>query len=276
MKRSANDLLRFLPGAVFGLYMAHLLFFLNPQLEVSPARLALFGTTYAILCGAIFGSILWSLRRLTLRWRQSADPHGFGFTVVAVFVATLVYWGHLAMFRIYLPRGAVRILSKATSILAATAFVLFILWILERTAPRRVRRTIGVLGLVAVVTSSFFLYQRREGYRADPRVPVVANVGTIANERRIVVVAIRNLPYDWIVRMKGEGALPNLSRLTETSFFTRLEPFRTTSPKALWASLATGKLPHRHGVTGRFSYQTALNREGERLLIVPSWVGFRV
>ena len=48
----------------------------------------------------------------------------------------------------------------------------------------------------------------------------------------------------------------------------------TTSPKSLWASLATGKLPYRHGVTGRFSYRTPLNRD-EPFLLLPYGVGFR-
>src|SRR4029078_6513579 len=46
---------------------------------------------------------------------------------------------------------------------------------------------------------------------------------------------------------------------------------------ALWASLATGKLPYRHGVTGRFSYRTPLNGAdpAERFLLLPSGVGVR-
>ena len=63
-------------------------------------------------------------------------------------------------------------------------------------------------------------------------------------------------------------------RATESAYFTRLEPFRTSSPKSLWASLATGKLPYRHGVTGRFSYRTPLNRN-DPFLLLPSGVGFR-
>ncbi|MCU1348873.1 MAG: hypothetical protein JWO56_1903, partial [Acidobacteria bacterium] len=31
---------RVLAGAIFGLYMAHLLYFLNPQIDINPGRLA--------------------------------------------------------------------------------------------------------------------------------------------------------------------------------------------------------------------------------------------
>src|SRR5205085_3258364 len=76
-----------------------------------------------------------------------------------------------------------------------------------------------------------------------------------------------------IVTMRGEGLLPWFDQTSESAYFTRLEPFPTTSSKSLWASLATGKLPYRHRVTGRFSYRTPLNRE-EPFLLLPSGVGF--
>src|SRR6185436_5116672 len=103
---------------------------------------------------------------------------------------------------------------------------------------------------------------------------VVATIGAVAGHRPVTLVAIRNLPYDWIVTMNGEGLLPFFDQFTQRAYFTRLEPFPTTSSKSLWASLATGKLPYRHGVTGRFSYRTPLNRD-EPFLLLPSGVGFR-
>jgi hypothetical protein len=90
-------------------------------------------------------------------------------------------------------------------------------------------------------------------------------------------VAIRSLPYDWIITMNGEGRTPFFEAASRQSYFTRLEPFPTPHWRALWASLATGKLPNRHGVTGRFSYRTPLNRgdRDERFILIPSGVGFR-
>jgi hypothetical protein len=102
----------------------------------------------------------------------------------------------------------------------------------------------------------------------------VATIGQVAGHRPVILIAVRNLPYDWIVQMKGEGLLPFLGRTTDKAYFTRLEPFPTTHWKSLWASLATGKLPHRHRVTGRFSYRTPLNRQ-EPFLLLPYGVGFR-
>lgn len=271
---------RVMAGAIFGLYMTHLLYFLNPQVEVSPARLLLVTLVYGVICGILFGSVLWGLRALRVKifgrpegtWRT----HGFGFVVLAAYVSTFIYWMHLMAVRLHLPVGAVRMLSKATNILTVTAFLLLFLWVLERNADKRRSRAIFVAGVVLIVISSFFLYQRRESFRTDGRDVVVANVGTVAGQQPVIVIAIRNLPYDWILTMSGEGTVPFFDAARGRGYFTRVEPFPTTSPKSIWASLATGKLPFRHGVTGRFSYRTPLNGPdpSERFLLLPSGIGF--
>lgn len=267
---------RFVAGAIFGLYMAHLLYFLNPQVEITLWKLATVTVIYGITCGLLFGSILWGLRVLRVRLFGRPDTqktHGFGFVALAAFVSSFIYWMHLGLLRNYLPIGAVRILSKSTNVITATAFVLLALWVFGRNADRRTSRAIFVAGVILIVISSVFLYQRRESYRTEKKEVVVATIGAVAERAPVILVAVRNLPHDWIVQMRGEGLIPFLDQATEQAFFTRLDPFRTTSPKTLWASLATGKLPHRHRVTGRFSYRTPLNRT-DPFLLLPYGVGF--
>src|SRR5687767_8968729 len=137
---------RVLAGAIFGLYMAHLLYFLNPQVDITPARLATVTLVYGVICGLLFGSALWLLRLARVRLFGEPDPkprtHGFGFVVFAAFVASSIYWIHLIFLRIYLPIGAVRILSKATNAITVTAFVLLLLWALERNATKQGSRVI--------------------------------------------------------------------------------------------------------------------------------------
>ena len=268
---------RVLAGAIFGLYMAHLLYFLNPQVDITAGRLATVTFVYGITCGLLFGTVLWILRALRVRLFGRPDPyrtHGFGFVVFAAFVSSFIYWVHLNVVRIYLPRGALRILSKATNVITVTAFILLALWVIERSVGRRTSRAIFIAGVVLVALSSVFLYQRRESYRTERKEVVVANIGAVAGRRPVILVAIRNLPFDWIVTMNGEGLLPFFESASERAYFTRLEPFPASSPKSLWASLATGKLPYRHGVTGRFSYRTPLNRT-DPFLLLPYGVGFR-
>lgn len=268
---------RVLAGAIFGLYMAHLLYFINPQVEITPGRLALVTLVYGLICGLLFGSILWGLRALRVRLFGRPEvyrTHGFGFVVLAAFVSSFTYWMHLQLLEGYLPVGAMRILSKASNAITLTAFILLALWVFERNAQRHLSRAIFFGGVVLIALSAVLLYQRRESYRTERKEVVVATIGAPSAQAQVILVAIRNLPYDWIVQLKGEGLLPFFETATERAYFTRVEAFRTTHTKSLWASLATGKLPHRHGVTGRYSYRTPLNRD-EPFLLLPYGVAFR-
>jgi hypothetical protein len=272
-----------LAGAIFGLYVANLLYFLNPQVDITPGRLALVTIVYGLICGVLFGTILWGLRALRVRLFPRPEEgayraHGFGFVVLAAFIAAALYWMHLEVFRTgYLPLGAVRVFSKATNLITLTAFILLLLWFAERNARRLTSRAIFIAGVLIIAVSSFGLYQRRDSYRTVKQGVVVANIGTIAGQRPVIVVAVRNLSCDWILTLTGEGGLPFFEQARARGYFTRLEPFPTMSPKALWASLATGKMPFRHGVTGKFAYRTPLNGAdpSERFLIVPGGIGFR-
>src|SRR3954470_24767743 len=98
---------RVLAGAIFGLYIANLLYFLNPQIDITPGRLATVTIVYGVICGLLFGTLLWLLRMLRVRLFGKPETsgyraHGFGFVVLAAFLAALIYWTHLTVFRIYL------------------------------------------------------------------------------------------------------------------------------------------------------------------------------
>ena len=85
---------RFLAGAIFGLYTAHLLYFLNPQIEITPARLVTVTLIYALLCGLLFGTALWLLHvlRVKIFGKETIGGDGFGFIVLAAFIAAALYW----------------------------------------------------------------------------------------------------------------------------------------------------------------------------------------
>lgn len=276
MKLRPGYLKRILGGAVFGLYIGHLVLFLNPQIPARPGVVAPAVIAYALLWGFLFGSLLWLLRVVRVRVFGRSDgefrPHGFGYVVVAAFFAAAVYWAHLALLRIYLPPGAVRVLSKASILVAATAFVLFALWLIERNARTRASTGILLCALGVLVASSLLLYQRRALYAERPSPPRPAPV-VATPVARVTIVTVRALSYDWLVTADGEGTTPFLRELRSHSYFTRMQPFNSSSSRALWASLATGKLPNRHGVTGRYSYRTLLNRN-DPWLNIPIGVGF--
>lgn len=266
---------RFLAGATFGYYVTHLAYLLNPQIDISGLRLVGIGLFYALVCGLQFGILLWLLRLARVRLFGPGDgARGFGWIVFATAFAAAAYLRHVETLRIYLPIDAVRALSNATRVVVATWLMLFVLWLVERSTPPKFARLVLVGGCGLIAVSAFFLQQRRNFYRIDKRQPVVVDVGPVAQRRPVVVVAIRSLPYDWIVTLRAEMQLPFFDRAAHHDFLTRLPPFPTTSARSIWASLASGKLPYRTGVTGLYSYRTWLNRPDEKFLVVPRGTGF--
>jgi hypothetical protein len=261
--------------------MAHLLYFLNPQIDIGPLRLLGVSSIYALIAGILFGTAMWLIHRARRRLLRGSggdtkpQPRALGFVSAAAMAAAVVYWGHVLLLRVYLPRGAVRILSKASTIVAGAAVALLLFWLIRRLMPGTPRRFLSLAAWVLVIASIVLLHIRHEQYRSDAH-PVTPVVFTEKSTRPVIVVSVPGLPFDWILQLIGEDQVPFLSRARDESFLARVEPFPTTSPKSLWASLATGKLPHAHGVTGRFSYRTLLNaNEEEAFRLVPYWVGFK-
>jgi len=271
---------RVIAGGTFGLYMTELLYLLNPQIAVEPVRFVRDIAIYFAICGVVFGNLFWLFHRLRERFVWPSDEsdrtHGFGYFVAVSLFSALIYWAHLTLLRIYLPRGAIRILSKGAVLLGALAIMLLVMWMLERNASKFTSRIIYATSLLLITAYVVVTYQRREGYREEGLVSGAAPVAKRAPLQGVTLVVVRDVPFDWIVQIGGEGSLQLLTSSSESSYLTRVEPFRTSSQSALWASLATGKLPSRHGVTGRYSFKTALTRPSDRLLLVPSGVGFRV
>jgi predicted AlkP superfamily phosphohydrolase/phosphomutase len=73
-------------------------------------------------------------------------------------------------------------------------------------------------------------------------------------ERRVLVVGIDCMDWEVTERLLAEGKLPNLARLAETG---SCGPLRTLEPlvksPVIWTTIATGKLPGKHGITDAVS-----------------------
>lgn len=268
---------RFAAGATFGIFMSHLLYYLNPQIEITSNKLTWINLGYGFYCGILFGTILWGLRLLRRRVfpPEGFRPHGFGIMTFVTWFTAFVYWGHYLTLRIYLPVPAVRNLKRATITIGVAAFLLLVLWLFERTARKRVSQTIFAVGCLLLLTAGFLLHQRREAFLFPEREKVVLSLDETPPADAIVVVALESVAHDWLIELEPERKLPFFHD-REGDFFTRVEPFPTTSRDSIWASLTTGKLPYRHGVAGHYSWMTPLNPPGKPYLLLPNGVAFGV
>lgn len=268
---------RLLAGATFGAVIAHLVQLLNPQIDVSVADTIAAYLSYGLICSFVAGVPLVLLHLLAGR-ATVHDPGsgtGSGWIAAAAFAAAATVWMHAYVLRIYLPRSAVRALANAAIVTGLAGFALMTIWLLSRSLRERRPSLESAAAAALVVLTLAILHARRDAYVNVTRTTAAPPAITAPPRQPVIVVGVRGLPYDWMLTLEGEGAMPQLSRLRKESFVSRVQPFPSTSSAAVWASLTTGKLPHRHGVTGRFAYETLLNRRGEPLLTLPLGIGFR-
>lgn len=72
----------------------------------------------------------------------------------------------------------------------------------------------------------------------------------------LIVVGVDGLEWDLVLRFAADGDLPNLAGLARTGHAARLETLELTLSPIIWTTIATGKGPEKHGITG-FSYRDA-------------------
>jgi len=69
-------------------------------------------------------------------------------------------------------------------------------------------------------------------------------------EAPILVFGIDGLEWDVLLPLAREGKLPNITALAARGRAGVLKPLRPTLSPRLWNTIATGKLPHEHGIEG--------------------------
>ena len=78
----------------------------------------------------------------------------------------------------------------------------------------------------------------------------------------LLVIGVDGLEWNVILTMLRAGSLPNLARLMRQGIYGRLNTLRNPSSPLVWTSVATGKIPAKHGIVA-FTRQ---DDEGNRQL----------
>jgi predicted AlkP superfamily phosphohydrolase/phosphomutase len=80
-------------------------------------------------------------------------------------------------------------------------------------------------------------------------------------ERRVVILGIDGLEWDVMGPMLESGRLPNFARLINEGAWGELRSLKFLESPMIWTSIATGKSPGKHGVTG-FTTKEGARRAG--------------
>lgn len=258
-------------------YVLILLLQLNPSLPLNPARIAPLvehaGSFYALNLTAIFYALLVA--------RQLLAPEPFSpawvsvrellwMCALAALAGAGLMWANLQTFFVVLDDQAVGALTSGALVLSAAAALFVVLAVVRsRVAPRG--RVAWAALLLATAVASIALPVAIRG-RGTPHLlearPIDASLdaGLAGRPSRLVIVAMDAGSLDFITSATAEGRLPNFGRILDAGAVMRMATIRPTSPAAVWAAVATGKLPQKNGVRAAGTYRVIGGDEPIQLL----------
>ena len=248
-------------------YVIALVLHLNPNLPLHPSRLApivaTVGLYYAVHLTAIC-YVLLVLRQLLAR--EVFSPAWLSVDVltwlgaIAAAAGALLMWRNLVTFSLVLDAATATALLASALVLAATSLLCLALALYRRRAPER-RALWAALFVVLVGSSSAALLALR-GRGLPPLLETRRIDASLDSERpevfgRVTVIAIDAASLDLITSATAEGRLPNFGRILDAGAVRHLATLHPTSAEAVWAAVATGKLPQKNGVRSSAIYRLA-------------------
>ena len=248
-------------------YVMALVLHLNPNLPLHPARLAPLVATvglYYVVHLTVICYILLVLRQLVAR--EVFSPAWISVDVLtwlgalAAAAGAVLMWRNLVTFSLVLDAATTTALIESTLVLTATAVLCVLLAVFRRTAPdaRAIWAPLFAILLLSSVAALLALRGRGVPPPLEAR-PIDAAFDRARPEPsgRVTVIAIDGGSLDLITSATAEGRLPNFGRILDAGAVRRLATLHPTSPEAVWAAVATGKLPQKNGVRSSAIYQLA-------------------
>lgn len=259
-------------------FLVTLVLQLNPTLPLQPDRLAPIVTTvglfYAIHLTAIFYLVL-VVRQLLARELFSPAWLSVGvlswMAAAAALAGAGLMWANLRAFELVLEPDTVRRMANGMlTLVMSSALFVFVALLRAHLGPAG-RPLCGAL-LLAVWAGSVAgpLALRGRGSQLAPEAPPadgIPSVDAVERPVRITLIAIDGGSLDFVTGATAQSRLPNFGRLLDEGAIMRLETLRPTSAEAVWAAVATGKLPQKNGVRSAAVYR--LPHGSDPILLLP-------
>jgi predicted AlkP superfamily phosphohydrolase/phosphomutase len=248
-------------------YVLVLVLNLNPALPLDLASLASLAATFGLFYAVhltVICYILLVLRQLLAR--EVFSPAWISVSVLvwlsamASAAGAALMWRNLRTFALVLDETTAAALERSTLVLAATAVLCVVLGLFRRRDPEA--RWAWAFLLVLIIGGSVAAPLALRG----PGTPLVLEarpidapleVTGVERSARVTVIAIDAASLDLITSATAEGRLPNFGRILDAGAVRHLATLHPTSAEAVWAAVATGKLPQKNGVRSTGLYQLA-------------------
>lgn len=262
----------FAPGALVGVQLAGLIFFLNPGLPFSLGPvlrgIAVYGSLLGLLSLVLHLPFTWGRPRRARR----ALPWAL---TVALAASALQDWTHASYYAYFLPPGINDRLIKTALWLSLGALIAFYTALLHTLHRRRYGIRSRSAYLLIALLSVYVMVERREAFRPPPA--PLPRPATVEEGQRpeLWVVCLDAATLDAILPLAGQGRLPFLANVLQGGAYGRLGTFSPTRRDAALTTLATGKYPYKHGIMGRRPYPADFLAPGAELRLLPAGVSFR-
>lgn len=260
------------PGVLLGTHVAGLIFFLNPHLPFAPGPVARGVLVYGGIVG--LASLVLHLpftarhRRRARRWLPWA-------LTVALATAAWLDATHASLYAFYLPSGINDRLVRTAAWLALFALISFYTALLHTLHRRRYGWKSRYGYVLLAVLSVFAMIERREAFQARPAPVHRAAVVEPGQRPVLFVIGLDSATLDALLPLAGQGRLPFLSTVLQQGAYGRLESLRPAWREGAWITLATGKHPFKHGVTGGKVYDAKWVGPPAELRLLPVGIRFR-
>jgi hypothetical protein len=267
-------------GALGAAYVLLVILQLNPSLHLSPITLV----PLAVGIGAYYTISLTALAYLALVARRMLGREGFSPAWISVRVITwlcavstaagaLIMWTNVGTFQLVLEPATVRGMTQGAIVLAAAAALLTLAGIAQRYGGAR-RAWAAVLATVAF-SSIVVTIALRDGGSLPPLEPKPLSVMLEAPKAhpsgRVWMIALDAASLDLVTSAAQSGKLPNFGRILDAGAVVHLATIHPTSPEAVWAAVATGKLPQKNGVRSPALYRLSLAPASEAVQLLPDF-----
>ena len=195
--------------------------------------------------------------------------------MTAVLAAAALLDGvNASRFSFFLPPGInVRLIKAAFGL--GVAALLFFYTALSHSMQHRpygVRSRVGMTALALLTV--YLVGERREAFRPRPQPAPLPSAVELEPRPDLLVVGLDGATLDAILPLSKQGQLPFFARLLEQGAYARLESFAPIEPAAQWTTLASGKLPFKHGISGDRVFPASLLFSGGPLRLRPAHIGF--